>query len=254
MSVSSDSLSPPERLLQDYGVTLPEHIDLVGIANDRGAEVRYVPLGGCEARLLASDDQAIISINSNSSKGRQRFSLGHELAHWICDRKSGSFMCAKEVIGPQRAEARTTEAQANGYASQLILPTYLVDPWMQGQKYTLEVAGKLRLAFNSSLTAAAIKMAKRAGVPVCLVCHSQTRLVWQQRSPSFPDFFVYPELNSATDAFSLVFRGSSGMSRALRGPASTWMSGSGIHAVGLTSQSVRLPNGYVLTMLALDAK
>ena len=156
MNIDRRQLSPAEQLLWGYGVTDPSHIDLVAIANDKGAEVKFRPLGGCEARLVARGDSAIISVSSTSSQGRQRFSLAHELAHWICDRDRGVFLCAKEDIGPQNSEAKSVEGHANNYASQLILPTYLVDPWLKGRRANLDVANQLSKEFSCSLTAAAI--------------------------------------------------------------------------------------------------
>ena len=130
MAIDRPLLSPAEKLLWQYGVRDPSHIDLEAIANYRGAEVVYRRLCGCAARLVAAGDRAIISVGVGSYPGRQRFSLAHELAHWICDMNHGSFQCANEDIGPQNAEAKNIEAYANGYASQLILPSFLVDPWL----------------------------------------------------------------------------------------------------------------------------
>lgn len=252
MVIDPQQMSPAERLLWTYGVTDSTHIDLDAIANDNGAEVKYRPLGGCEARLVARGDSAIISVSSNSNDGRQRFSLAHELAHWICDRKTGSFLCAKEDIGPQNAEAKSVEAHANGYASQLILPTYLVDPWQQGRKTTLEVASQLGKEFNASLTAAAIKLIKRATGPVCLACHSQSRLAWHQRSRSFPfEFYVLSELHHDTDAFGMAFGGGSGMTRPKTESANRWLSGRDAYRLDVTTQSVKLPDSTVLTMISL---
>ncbi|HUX62218.1 ImmA/IrrE family metallo-endopeptidase [Sulfuricella sp.] len=252
MIIDSQQMSPAEYLLWSYGVTDPTHIDLDAIANANGAEVRYRPLGGCEARLVAGENSAIISVSSNSNDGRQRFSLAHELAHWICDRKTGSFLCAKEDIGPQNAEAKSVEAHANGYASQLVLPTYLVDPWLQGRKVTLEVASQLGKVFNASLTAAAIKLVKRATSPACLACHSKSKLVWHQRSSSFPfDFYVLAELHQDTDAFGMVFGGGSGMTRPKAEPANRWVSGRDAYRLEVNTQSVKLPDSTVLTMISL---
>lgn len=252
MEIDVHKLSPAERLLWGYGVTAPSHIDLEGIANDNGAEIKFRRLGGCEARLVARGDRAIISVDSGSNDGRQRFSLAHELAHWICDRKTGSFMCAKEDIGPQNAEAKSVEAHANGYASQLILPTYLVDPWMQGRKIVLDVASLLAKDFNASLTAASIKLIKRASVPSYVACHSQSRLIWHQRSLSFPpDFYVVSELHQDTDAFQMAFGAGTGMSRPKREPANRWVSGRDAYRLEVASQSVKLPDATVLTMIAL---
>lgn len=194
MAISPSALSPPERLLWGYGVSAPEHIDLDGIAADKYARVVYRTLCGCEARLVASAERAVICVNPSLYQGRQRFSLAHELAHWLCDRKTGSFLCAKEVIGPQNAEAKSVEAHANAYASQLILPDYLVVPWAEGKRANLDVAKSLAEDFRTSLTAAAIKLARRTTVPACIVCHNQRRLVWHQRNATFSaDFFVLSE-------------------------------------------------------------
>jgi len=243
-------MSAAERLLWGYGVTTPEHIDLEAIAFDHGAEVKYRFLGGCEARLVARGDRAIISISLSSNPGRQRFSLGHELAHWLCDRDKGAFLCAKEDIAPENAEAKQAEGRANNYASQLVLPTYLVDPWLLGKKITLETASKLGEVFTTSLTAAAIKVAKRATIPACLLCHSQTGLVWRQQSYSFPpEFFLSSELHCDTDAFRMIFSQGSEMSRPNRHAANLWLSGRGVDRLEVTTQSLKLPGDRVITML-----
>ena len=254
MQVDLSRLSPAERLLWSYGVTEPAHIDLEAIAEDSGARVVHRPLDGCEARLVVTGDHGVISVNSASPyEGRRRFSLAHELAHWFCDRKTGSFQCAKEVIGPQNAEARSVEAHANVYASQLLLPDYLVLPWAQGKRVNLDVARTLASDFDASLTASAIKLVRRAAVPVCVVCHNQSRLLWHQRNALFSsDFFVQGELHPDTDAMTMAFGHSKGISRPKKEPADRWLSGGGAYRLTLETQSVKLPDGTVLTLLSFE--
>lgn len=253
MRIDTALLSPAERLLWSHGVVAPDQIDLEGIANARGARVVHRHLDGCEARLVASADQAVISVGTAGGyEGRRRFSLAHELAHWICDRKTGSFQCAKEVIGPQNAEAKSVEAHANAYASQLILPDYLVVPWAYGKRTNLDVAKALANDFNASLTAAAIKLAKRATTPACIVCHNQSRLLWHQRNGAFPgEFFVLGELHQETDAFGIAFGAATGLSRPRKEPADRWLSGGSAYRLTIESQSIKLPDSTVLTMLSL---
>jgi hypothetical protein len=217
-----------------------------------GLRSNTVSWGGCEARLVARGDRAIISVSLNSNAGRQRFSLGHELAHWLCDRNTGAFLCAKEDIGPENAEAKQVEGRANNYASQLVLPTYLVAPWLLGRKITLATASKLGEEFTTSLTAAAIKIARLATIPACLLCHSQTGLAWHQQSSSFPsEFFLTSELHCDTDAFRMIFSPGSEMSRPKRHAASLWLSGRGVDRLEVTTQSLKLPGNRVITMLTL---
>ncbi|MFJ7565546.1 ImmA/IrrE family metallo-endopeptidase [Herminiimonas sp. NPDC097707] len=253
MSIDPEEMSPAERLLWSYGVTSPSHIDLIGIANDRNATVVYRPLCGCEARLVACGDSAVISVSESSLEGRQRFSLAHELAHWICDKNAGSFQCAKEDIGPQNAGAKTTESQANGYASQLILPTYLVDPWIKTKAVSLDTASALAKEFSSSLTAAAIKLIKRSDKAAVLACHSKIGMAWHQRSASFPyDFYVNQNLHHDTEAFTMAFTGKNGMTRIKKEPANYWLGGSGVYRVTVETQSVRLPDGNILSMILVS--
>lgn len=255
INIDLTQLSPAERLLWGYGVTNSSHIDLEGIAHDQNAQVIYRSLHGCEARLATFANQAVISINNSSPEGRRRFSLAHELAHWICDRHSGSFLCAQEDIGPQNAEARTTEAQANGYASQLILPTYLVDPWLENKKAHLEVASALATEFRSSVTAAAIKMMKRSKRPALIACHNQSKLLWHQRSISFPsDFFPVRQLHQDTQAFTMVFSGQGGMTKVTKEPANRWINGSGTYRLEVQTQSMRLPDGTILSSVSLTSE
>lgn len=252
MRVDPKQFSTAERLLWNYGITDPHHIDLVAIANDHDAQVVRRPLDGCEARLVASGERAVISINSTSNDGRQRFSLAHELAHWICDRKTRFLLCANDDIGPQNAEAKSVEANANCFASQLILPDYLVLPWIEGKRATLDVASSMASDFNASLTAAAIKLIRKVVSPACVACHSQSKLIWFQKNQTFPaELFVARELHQDTDAFSIAFGAFSGMSRLKSEPGNRWLSGRDAYRLNVQTQSIRLPDATVLSVLSI---
>ena len=248
----SSVLSPAESLLWGYGITEPKQIDLDAIACDQNVVVRYRRLEGCEARLVAGKNQAVISVNIvGSNLGRQRFSLAHELAHWLCDKRTGSFLCAKTDIGPQNAEAKSIESQANGFASQLLLPTYLVDPWLAGRAASLSTARALATEFRSSVTAAAIKLIKRIPSVAMVTRHGQGRLKWHLRSPSMsPEFYVLPELHQDTDAFTLSFGGTVA-DRPRKEPATHWIAGPNAIRMEALSHSVRLPDGTVLSIVTL---
>lgn len=252
MAIDHSLLSPAEKLLWQYGVRDPSHIDLEAIANYRGAEVVYRRLCGCAARLVAAGDKAVISVGVGSYPGRQRFSLAHELAHWICDKDHGSFRCANEDIGPQNAEAKNIEAYANEYASQLILPSFMVDPWLDGKRINLDTAKALGSDFDASLTASAIKIAKRAQAQACVVCHNQTKRIWSQKNLAFPhDFYVKQELHQDTAAFSMAFGKASGLSRPAKEAANRWLQGPEVYRRTVGTQSLKLPDDTVLTMITL---
>lgn len=251
--VDPQRLSPAERLLWSHGFRKPEHIDLEGLAATKGARVVYRQLDGCAARLVSDGQAAIISVEANDALGRQRFSLGHELAHWINDVRRGSFKCANADIGPQNAEAADIEAVANIYASQLVLPDYMVDPWMQGKRMTLNAAIEMHDEFKASITASAIKMVKRSESPACVMCHDMKGRRWFVRSKNWPHE-IYPksQLHQDTAAFDIVFQATNRMSTPRREAAAHWLTGcSELFRSQVEVQSMRLPDASALTMLAL---
>ena len=88
------ALRPSELLLQDPGVTEPSEIDLEAIAYFVGARVRFRDLEGCDARIVGLGDRAVITVNKLSSYRRQRFSIAHELGHWLRSSPiAGQFRC-----------------------------------------------------------------------------------------------------------------------------------------------------------------
>src|SRR4051812_29362889 len=121
----SAKLYRPNELLHELGITEPEEIELEVIAQYVGATVVAEPLTGAEAQLVGSGDKAIITVNANSSLPRQRFSAGHELGHWMHDRGRPQFSCGD---GAQNARflGSDPESLANRYATELLLPDYMV--------------------------------------------------------------------------------------------------------------------------------
>lgn len=228
------------------------HIDLEAIALSRGATVHYRQLDGCEARLVANGERAIISVDPSSNRGRQRFSLAHELAHWVCDRERGSFACAKDDIGPQNGEEKSVEARANVFASQLVLPDYLVMPWLQGRRMVLATAGDLAHDFQASLTAAAIRLCKRAPLPACVACHGKAKRHWFVKNLHWPfELMVSRELHQDTIAFTMAFGVGSGMQSPRREPANRWLNGPGVFQMTVETQSVPLNEDAVLTFVTI---
>jgi Zn-dependent peptidase ImmA (M78 family) len=66
-------------------------------------------------------------VNAKDTPARRRFTLGHEVGHWICQWLKGRgapMMCRAEDIEP-RAD-RTLERGANVFAAELLLPDPLV--------------------------------------------------------------------------------------------------------------------------------
>src|SRR3954469_20232810 len=124
-------------LLDELGITEPEEIDLEALAQYVGATVTRAPMLGAEARIIGLDDQAIITVNQDSIITRQRFSIAHELGHWMYDRGRIDFTCAVET--QERFYTGTDkESLANEFATELLLPSGMFTPRLSKRAPTLE--------------------------------------------------------------------------------------------------------------------
>src|SRR5688500_10519171 len=81
-----------EARISELGIVDPRDLDVEAIAFDAGMSVEYEDLEGCEAMLVGVNDQAIATIRPSGVRGRERFSIGHELGHWEMHR-GRSFFC-----------------------------------------------------------------------------------------------------------------------------------------------------------------
>ncbi|MBL0208780.1 MAG: ImmA/IrrE family metallo-endopeptidase [Propionivibrio sp.] len=246
-------LSKAEALLWEYGIDRPEQIDLEAIAADLGAIVRYAPLEGSEARIVGNGDRAIITVASGG-RPRQRFSVAHEIGHWVERHGRGGFLCGKEDIAPQNDQTKSVEALANAFASQLVLPSYLFDPIIAGQPVTLDIADKIGKQFQASLTATAIKMVRSAAKPALVVCHSREKREWFVRGPGVPEeYWPVMELDYETDAFELLYSSDAKGKTAVRqAPGARWLSGKGAYARNVRAQSVKVADGMVISIVVLE--
>lgn len=246
-------LSKAEALLREFGIDRPDQIDLDAIAADLGAIVRYAHLDGSEARIVGNGERAIITVASGG-RPRQRFSIAHEVGHWVERHGRGGFLCGKEDISPENDQTKSAEAQANAFASQLVLPSYLFDPMVTGLPVTLDTADKIGKEFQASLTATAIKMVRSVDKPALVVCHSQEKREWFIRGTEVPEE-IWPakELDSDTDAFELLYSpDAQGKTTIRQAPGSRWLTGRGAFSRAVRAQSVKVADGMVVSVVVLD--
>jgi Zn-dependent peptidase ImmA (M78 family) len=246
------ALTAAESILQSLGITDPKEIDLEAIAWTRGAAVNYRPLAGCEARIIGSQRRAVISVNINSPERRRRFSIAHELGHWHHHRGQILF-CDKTDIGNFANSATNPERNADEFASDLILPNYLVAPKLRKLKrVTLEAARELSDEFRASLTATLLKVTLSNQFPIVISCYNKTKRRWFERAPMIqPWWFPLTALDLQTFAADMLFNGASEQNFPRKMPADAWFDFKGSGRFEVTEQSFLLPDEEILTVLTL---
>ena len=177
MTGISNAGQTPAEILAELGIREPEDLDIEAIAQHCGATIQYKPLSGCEARIMGLDDAAIITINVNSSVERQRFSGGHELGHWMRDRRTASFQCNEQMF-VREWSVDNPEKRANRFASDLLLPAKMFRPLSKGLPITFASVQQLAGVFKMSLSATAIRLVEYGSYPAMLICNSAAGREW----------------------------------------------------------------------------
>lgn len=201
-------------LLHELAVDKPLHIDLELIARFCGVKVRYAPLSGCAAKLVGLNDKAIITVDSRSHPFRQRFSIGHELGHWMFDRGSAAFECSPRTFLDEWS-SNNPETRANRFASELLMPEAMFREAADGRGSDWGTLRFLARKFQTSLTATAMRFVELSTERPFLLCFCrQGRRGWFVRSPGL-----------SRQLFPLEYPASAAISRVLQrrtpGPAET---------------------------------
>lgn len=72
-------------------------------------------------------------LNATESPERRRFTLAHEVGHWVCqvlEGRGAPVMCRADEVGV--GEGRALEREANVFAAELLMPAELVQEHFEG--------------------------------------------------------------------------------------------------------------------------
>ena len=247
-------LTAAEQILQELGITEADEIDLEAIAWYLGATVKIRPLDGCEARIVGAGDRAVITINAASAFVRQRFSIGHEIGHW-CNHRGRTLVCRAEDIGGHASSGFLLERQADSFASDLLMPGYILRPYLlQSKALNFDLIREVARQFTTSLAATAIRLVEHGAWPAILVCHGQSGRKWFTRNRAVPEiWFPGNDLNVESRAFGLLFGNDSDQKRPGPIGAHIWFCRRDAERYEIQEQSIR-SGSDVLSLLMMSPK
>ena len=248
-----NGLTKAEQLLQELGITEPEEIDLEAIAYHVGATIKRRPLDGCEARIVGSDNKAIITVNSSSSKVRQQFSIGHEIGHWYCHR-GRTLVCRADDIGGHHSDVAILERHADKFASNLLLPNYIVRPYLNKfKKLNFDTIRKTAKSFGTSIPATAISLVERGSWPSVLVCNGQLGRKWFTRNTKIPIHFLEKnELHYESSAMDILYDREHDQTSPRKIGADKWFNCREAYNQNIYEQSIQTIEGDVLSLLTFN--
>lgn len=121
-----------KNVLRRFGNDVP--VDVVSIAEAHGVEVRLEELeDAVSGMLVVHGDRPIIGVNATHHPNRRRFSIAHELGHYLLHREEDRVFIDAAVYFRREGATATTwtqEKEANAFAAELLLPERRVrDEW-----------------------------------------------------------------------------------------------------------------------------
>lgn len=124
-----------------------------GLDLSRKFEGMLMPVGS------NASEWGIIYNKAITSKGRINFTLAHELGHYLLHRQLSpeGIRCSSRDMGDWRSEHGQIEAQANRFASFLLMPLDDFRQQISGQKIDMELMRHLSDRYEVSITAAILK-------------------------------------------------------------------------------------------------
>lgn len=166
-------------------------------------EIRLIETEGFEGGLIAWNDKSagVILVNRAGSRQRQRFTIGHELGHflnpWHKPGDAGGFRCTSRDMRVSTAQpgdrAARMEVEANLFAAELLMPRALFRKDLQCRQ-GLDVSHILALArkFDMSKESTARRYAELQDDPCAIVVSRDGKVLRCYRNKDFPCVTVKP--------------------------------------------------------------
>ncbi|MCJ2011941.1 ImmA/IrrE family metallo-endopeptidase [Methylobacterium sp. J-076] len=237
----------------------PVPVEAIAMALDI-VEIRVEPLSNFEGALVTTLDRNTgqILVNARSRPQRRRFTIAHELGHFLNPRHAptgpNGFACSRDDLRASPAGGRNggsdrhrrQEAEANAFAIELLAPRRWLRPYVSGVADLAQV-----IALSD-----AFEISREAGVRRYVECHRQAlavvfshdgRVVYGAPGREFPRLALgkdtkVPDLPMPSEGTFL--------SDAEEADPAQWLFGS--KTVALSVQTLHQQGGWALTLLCAE--
>ena len=139
-------------------------------------------IDGFEGMLKANKSKTkwlIVYNDGNGSEGRQRFTVAHEFGHYMVHRElQDEFACHDDEISTGERSKRDIEAEADQFASTLLMPFDDFRRQVNGQPISFDLIGHCADRYGVSLTAAALRWIDIAPERAILIASRDDHMLW----------------------------------------------------------------------------
>jgi hypothetical protein len=190
-------------VIEKYGIDSAEQIRLEDIAYDLGVRILEGPLKGAAARLVRFGNTATIRVSDTETyAGRKRFSIAHELGHFILEHGRSLEVVCSDVDMHDWHQEEGHEQIANAFAAELLLPRGLIEKSCDVKEVSFEPIKVIAEKFQTSLTATAIKFVRFCPEMCAVICSKDSVIKWIYKSS---DFWPYIQIGKTLDKRTLAY-------------------------------------------------
>lgn len=179
-------------LLVEVGARSPDHIDPVETAKHLGIEVTFGYLTGATARIYRIGAKARIRVSSEIvTLGRRRFSIMHEIAHYVLGHElpnEGDAASWFKTCCAQRD--KTHEREADVLTVEHLTPMAMVRPYCGVTPVTLHAVRAVADMFAASPVMSAVRFVELSPERCAAVYSERGSVKWAKRSRTFPGFIA----------------------------------------------------------------
>lgn len=200
--MSNPALSAQE-LLHSLGYSVPSDLTIEEIANACGFMVQYQEMEGSEGRIMMTDKDVLITINSSIDyQPKINYILSHEIGHAILHRGIVPLFNDNQKTLSEWYSKGPHETEANQFAAELLMPANLFSRKVKGKKLSLPFIEEIANYFNASKTAAFLRYKDLGDYPVMIIFIEKGLIKWKSCSDDFP--FKWIPYNSKVPALTIA--------------------------------------------------
>lgn len=245
----------PDEIIRDLAIEEPDEIDLIAIGSLLSAKIRCSNLDGAAATLVGAGDEALITVKGTDVENltpRQRFSVGHELGHWMYDRERATFECQERIFVTAwgKEPGIDPERVANNYAADLLMPRKMFTSKAMGKPITFDSVDELSQLFKTSATSTVIRLVELGSSYAFACCVEEGRRTWFARNLDVAEN-LYPTRRPSRESLAYRMHNDlvTGKESLAIVPATAWFDVDSAKGVSLVENSRRLTRDLTLSLL-----
>jgi hypothetical protein len=218
-------------------------------------EVRIAEFDGFEGMLLTDTvrREGAILANARGGPRRARFTIAHELGHYLLERHvlsvDDGFKCRAADLREDGNgnRHRRQETQANQFAAEVLCPAAVVTK-MISEEPDLRIGERLRDAFGISLEVAVRRMVELHEGPLAAIWSHEGQISYFTKGPAFPFLTCKPKTRLPKDsaAARAVARGEARLTTFQEAAPHAWTDRPGIE---ILEQTRVARSGHAVTLL-----